>query len=88
MKLQLSKVNKSSYSLRLFLTLAFSAILLGEAYLAYSYLYSNLFAGPRDFPEGNVVRVNLKAYEGTIEYLEGLYNYTPEPLSIPRNPFQ
>ncbi|MBX4187763.1 MAG: hypothetical protein KW793_01345 [Candidatus Doudnabacteria bacterium] len=86
MKLHL---NKSQISLRLILVGVFVAVLLAAAYLTYSYLYASVFSTDVPLPEGNVVRVNLKAYQSTIEYLEGLNRYQPEPMVLPRNnPFQ
>lgn len=86
MKLQL---NKSNISLRLVLLFSFLGVVAFSCYLAYSYLYASVFMNNEPLPEAQVVRVNLKAYESTIEYLEGLADYTPETLVLPRNnPFQ
>ena len=88
MKLSL-KVNPVKFDFRWLLVVGFLLVLLYVAYVGYAKIYSSIFAQVDPVPEGSVVRVNLKAYEATMGYIEGLYNYEPPVLSLPRaNPFQ
>ena len=81
--------SKSSFTLRATLLMAFLAVLAFEGWLVYSQLYSNVFSSPGEVTPGNVVRVNFKAYESTVEYLKSLYEFEPGDIVLPReNPFR
>jgi hypothetical protein len=71
------------------LTGIFALIIVFELYMGFANIYSNIFNEPDAIPEGDIVRVNLKAYQTTMNYLEGLNNYEPPSTRLPRtNPFR
>ena len=85
MKLQL-KINKLKIS-----TLLAGVMVLAicvEIYLAYAYLYPNLNVSDDLITTKDIVRVDLKSYQETIDLLNELEAYQPPPLDLPRtNPF-
>jgi len=81
MKLKIKTAN--SKLLQSILLFIFIVVILGEIYLVYSYLYTNLIVGDEELPVGNVVRVNLKSYETTVDHLERLYEYQAPTLNLP-----
>lgn len=71
----------------LFILLLF--LILGEAYLVYTYLYPNLNVQDESVPIRNVVRVDLKAYDSAIHMLNHLTTFRHETLNLARaNPFK
>ncbi len=80
---------KGKYSLSLILLVLFLVLIIGEVYLGYTYIYSSLFAAPQEVVEQNVVRVRLQDYQEAIQFIESQYDYTPEPIVLPRpDPFK
>jgi hypothetical protein len=71
------------------LTIVFGLILILEIYLAYDGLYSKLSTESETVEESNVVRVDLEAYNKTIELIDKLENFTPPNLILNNfNPFR
>ncbi len=71
------------------LTTAMILAILVEVYLAYVYLYPNLNVSDDLITTKDIVRVDLKSYDQTIELLNGLETYQPTPLNLPRpNPYK
>jgi hypothetical protein len=76
-------------SLRAVLVSVFLLALFFNFYLGYTYLYTAYVGQEVQVPEDSVVRVDVPAYRETIEYLESLDTFVPQPVSLPRaNPFQ
>ena len=87
MKLQLktNKKIKVSFVLSMITVLT----ILVELYLAYIYLYPNLNVSDESIQTRDIVRVDLKAYQKTIDLLNKLETYQPGPLGLQRtNPFE
>jgi len=85
MKLQL-QVNK--IKVNLLLSIATILVVLIEIYLAYVYLYPNLNVAEDLITVKDIVRVDLKSYDQTINLLDNLESYQAPPLNLPRNPYQ
>lgn len=72
----------------LILTLVFILLLLFEIYLTYGSVYQKLVANPEIIQDSNIVRVDLEAYNETIDLIEKLEIYSPPSLLFNRfNPF-
>jgi hypothetical protein len=71
------------------LALIFFVIILLEGYLLYSRVYQTLNAEADLVSGGNVVRVDLNAYNQTLDLLDRLKIFVVEPWNLPdENPFQ
>ena len=89
MKLPLPKINKLPINFNLLLTLILLLVLAYEAFMVYQFVYLNLKVDADQIVPLNVVRVDLKAYQDTINYLDTQKNFEARPLNLPRsNPFE
>ena len=89
MSLMKPQLPNSKLKASMLMNLLLLVAILIELYLAYVYLYPNLNISDETIGTRDVVRVDLKSYEQTINLLNSLESYTPTPLNLPRsNPFQ
>jgi hypothetical protein len=71
------------------LILVFVLIVLFEAYLLYLRVYHNLYTEVSEVQAGNVVRLDLAAYNKTLETLDASKNFFPQtPALANPNPFK
>lgn len=84
MKLTPSKINLSWL-----LSFLIIVIVVFELYLAYVYLYPNLNVTEEVVLTKNIVRVDLKSYDSTINLLDELESFVGSPVNITNtNPFR
>jgi hypothetical protein len=80
---------KTSVNLNVSLTVVLLLLLAVEGYWIFSNLYVNLAVNTDIIAPSNIVRVDLDAYQDTIDLLDDLKNYKPDVLQLKRgNPFK
>lgn len=83
------KLNKNIGSIGFILTITLIAVLLIEIYLIYFLLYRNVWISDDAIIPNNIVRVDLADYNKTIDLLNELESFSPNPLVLSRpNPFK
>ena len=71
------------------LTIALLLLIAYEAWLGYNHLYLALFTEPVITTSDNVIRVDLASYQNTVDLLNGLRSYRPDPEFLSNsNPFR
>jgi hypothetical protein len=65
------------------LTVVFLLILAAVIFVTYNSLYKNIFVSPELVEPSDIVRVDLKSYQQTIDLIESLENYVPPEFSLP-----
>jgi hypothetical protein len=66
----------------------FCCVVLASVVMAYIYILPGFSDTDVVVPDGSVVRINLRDYQNTVNYLEQLYLYQPPELVLPKsNPF-
>ena len=89
MKFPRIRLPHSRFNLTLILTLLLLAVLAAEAYFVYSNMYRSLSLKDDEIAPSNVVRVDLKSYQRTIDLLDSLKSYQPPALNLKQpNPFK
>lgn len=82
-------INTKGLNVGAVLSIVLLLLLAYEAWVGYSQLYKSLFTSPDVVATDNVIRVDLKSYQDTVNYLESLQTYTPDPEFITNNnPFR
>jgi hypothetical protein len=83
------KIKAPNLDLRWFLVVGFSIVVIVCSFLIYKYIYAGIINTPVIVPEESVVRVDLRSFLQTTEYIRELYEYEPGPKTLNRaNPFQ
>lgn len=85
----MKSVNTKFIRPQLLLSLLLIAMILFEVFLLYSKVYGNLSADAQTAPTGSVVRLDLAAYQKTVNLIDQLKSFTVLPWNIQNsNPFR
>ena len=80
---------KIKFNPRLILAAAFAVLILLETYWLYTKVYRNLSVDADTIPNGNIVRLDLGAYNQTIGLLDKLKFFTVSSWNLKNtNPFK
>jgi len=79
-KLALPNFGKIKINVSLLLTIVLFLVLLYEAYLAWQYIFKNLYSGEVSVAPSDIVRVDLNAYQDTLDYLDLGQRQPRQPL--------
>ncbi|OGE81015.1 MAG: hypothetical protein A3H72_01605 [Candidatus Doudnabacteria bacterium RIFCSPLOWO2_02_FULL_48_8] len=88
-KLALPNFGKIKINVSLLLTIVLFLVLLYEAYLAWQYIFKNLYSGEVSVAPSDIVRVDLNAYQDTLDYLDRQKKFQSPSVNVNRgNPFR
>ena len=87
--MKLPNIIKNRITFGFSVNLGLILIILLELYLAYSSLYVNLDPQPADVLPAKIVKVDLKSYQATTDFIKKTQAFVPKELFlINQNPFK